>query len=168
MAGHHDAGDAETPDSERLQVGRLGRSHGLVGEIFCRAISDVPGRFAPGAVFELESGEQLQIESSRVYREGYLLRIAGVTSPETAKMLAGQNVYVLKTSREEFVMVHEVIGAHVIEGDGTSRGVVVAVQENPAHELLVTSEGALIPVVFVTEWGSSTVTVEVPEGLFDL
>jgi ribosomal 30S subunit maturation factor RimM len=163
-----DAGDVETPDSERLQVGRLGRSHGLAGEVFCRAISDLPGRFEAGSVLELESGEELHIEGSRSYREGYLLRLVGVGSPEAAKMLAGQNVYVPKSSHEGFILVHEVIGARVREADGTDRGVVVAVQENPAHELLVTSLGALIPVVFVTEWGSESVTVDVPEGLFDL
>ncbi len=47
--------------------------------------------------------------------------------------------------------VHELVGAEVVLPDGTAVGAVEAVQDNPAHELLVLDSGALVPVVFVTD-----------------
>ena len=52
--------------------------------------------------------------------------------------------------------------------DGTSVGTVTEVQANPASDLLVLDTGALVPVVFITEHGGGTLTIDPPEGLFDL
>ena len=45
---------------------------------------------------------------------------------------------------------------------------VVAVEANPAHDLLVLDGGALVPMVFVVSAGPGAVVVDPPEGLFDL
>ena len=45
---------------------------------------------------------------------------------------------------------------------------VVAVEANPAHDILVTDEGVLIPIVFVVEHGDGQVVVDLPEGLLQL
>ena len=39
---------------------------------------------------------------------------------------------------------------------------------NPASDLLELDTGHLIPLTFVTEFAGNVVTVEVPDGLFDL
>ena len=44
----------------------------------------------------------------------------------------------------------------------------MAVEANPAHDLLVLEGGALVPVVFVVDRRDGTVVVDVPEGLLDL
>jgi 16S rRNA processing protein RimM len=65
--------------------------------------------------------------------------------------------------------VHELVGAAVVEADGTERGVVEAVQDNPASDLLVLDSGALVPLRFVTGRDpEGRVVVEVPAGLFEL
>jgi 16S rRNA processing protein RimM len=49
------------------------------------------------------------------------------------------------------------------------RGVVTAVQANPAADLLVLDSGALVPVVFVVSGPEDgEVLVDVPDGLFEL
>ena len=49
------------------------------------------------------------------------------------------------------------------------RGVVRAVQDNPASDLLVLDSGALVPLTFVVGGPSDGVVhVEVPDGLFEL
>ena len=60
------------------------------------------------------------------------------------------------------------IGSTVREFDGTDRGTVIAVVANPASDLLELDTGHLIPLTFVTEFEAKLVTVEVPDGLFDL
>jgi 16S rRNA processing protein RimM len=66
--------------------------------------------------------------------------------------------------------VHELVGATCIDKDGTVLGTVVAVEDNPAHDLLVLDDGVLIPMVFVTEHdtGAHAVTVDLPDGLLEL
>jgi ribosomal 30S subunit maturation factor RimM len=65
--------------------------------------------------------------------------------------------------------VHELIGCRVVDQHGTDRGLVRAVQDNPAADLLVLEDDTLVPVVFVLDGPRDGILrVEVPEGLFDL
>jgi 16S rRNA processing protein RimM len=45
---------------------------------------------------------------------------------------------------------------------------VAAVEANPAHDLLVLDDGALVPMVFVVEQRDGVVVIDPPDGLFDL
>jgi len=45
---------------------------------------------------------------------------------------------------------------------------VIAVETNPAHDLLVLDDGALIPIVFVVDQEPGVVIVDVPNGLLDV
>jgi 16S rRNA processing protein RimM len=65
--------------------------------------------------------------------------------------------------------VHRLIGSRVVEPDGTDRGVVEAVQDNPASDLLVLDTGALVPMRFLVDRDDEDrLVVEVPTGLFEL
>ena len=65
--------------------------------------------------------------------------------------------------------VHELVGSAVVEADGTERGVVESVQDNPASDLLVLDSGVLVPLTFLTgRDADGRVVVEVPPGLFEL
>jgi 16S rRNA processing protein RimM len=63
--------------------------------------------------------------------------------------------------------VHELLGARVVEVDGTERGTVASVEANPASDLLVLDTGALVPLRFVVEHTKDRVVVDTPEGLFE-
>ena len=65
------------------------------------------------------------------------------------------------------VWVHEVIGASVIDRAGREHGRVVAVEANPAHDLLVLENGGLVPMVFVVEHEGDRVVIDPPDGLLD-
>ena len=69
---------------------------------------------------------------------------------------------------DDGLWVHELIGATVALVDGTEVGTIVEVQANPASDLLVLDTEALVPVVFVTHHEPGRVTIDPPEGLFDL
>jgi 16S rRNA processing protein RimM len=64
--------------------------------------------------------------------------------------------------------VHQLVGVEVVLTDGTAVGTVTEVEANPASDLLVLDTGALVPVVFVTATTPDRVTIDPPEGLFDL
>ena len=63
--------------------------------------------------------------------------------------------------------VHELIGSEVVEQDGTSHGIVVSVEANPASDLLVGEAGWLVPLRFVVERRGRQIVVDAPEGLFE-
>jgi 16S rRNA processing protein RimM len=73
--------------------------------------------------------------------------------------------------------VGRVIGAHGLRGEvvvelwdstGSQVGTVVAVEANPASDLLVLDGGALVPMCFVTEKQAVRLTVDLPPGLLEL
>ena len=64
--------------------------------------------------------------------------------------------------------VHALIGTDVVGVDHQAYGRCVAVVANPAHDLLELESGALVPVVFIVDATAGLVTIDPPEGLFDL
>ncbi len=153
----------------RLDVGRIGRVHGLRGDVHVVAISNRPERFAPGShVFV--AGRELVIETSRAAGNGWIVHLSGVDDRDAAEALRGETVQgqAAGDAPEGELWVHELIGCDVRDRAGTPLGRVEAVQANPAHDLLVLDGGVLIPVVFVVESRPGELVVDVPDGLLDL
>jgi 16S rRNA processing protein RimM len=159
-----------TDEPVLLEVGRVGRAHGLRGEVHVVAVSNVAERFAPGS--ELVVGDRpLVIRTARAAGTGWVVQFSGVDDRDSAERLRGRSVraVALETgSREGEVFVHEVIGAEVRDRSGARIGRVDAVQANPAHDLLVLDSGALVPFVFVVGQEPGVVVVDLPDGLLDL
>jgi len=60
------------------------------------------------------------------------------------------------------------VGCDVVDVEGTRRGRCVAVIANPASDLLELDTGALVPSTFVVDTDDTVITVDVPDGLFEL
>lgn len=153
----------------RLEVGRIGRAHGLHGEVSVVPITNRSERFAPGCV--LYAGDRtLVIAQARRQGDRWIVRFEGVDDRDAAEVLRNQLVTgdELGEAPEGEIWVHEVIGAEVRDRAGTVLGRVVAVEANPAHDLLVLDSGPLVPMVFVTAYADGVVTVDLPEGLLEL
>jgi 16S rRNA processing protein RimM len=153
----------------RLEIGRVGRAHGLQGEVSVAPITNRADRFAPGSV--LYGGDrELTIASSREHQDRWLVRFTGVDDRNAAEALRGTllTADAVPTEDDEELWVHELIGADVFDRAGAQIGRVTAVEANPAHDLLVLDNGALVPMVFVVGHGDGRVVVDVPEGLLDL
>jgi 16S rRNA processing protein RimM len=153
-------------------VGRIGRAHGLQGEVAVRFSSNRPERAAPGAVLYVGERE-LVIATSRPHQERILVRFDGVDDRTAAEALQGLELTAEPLGDEveladDELWVHEVVGAEVHDRSGAVVGRVVAVEANPAHDLLVLDGGALVPMVFVVEQRDGVVVIDPPEGLFDL
>jgi 16S rRNA processing protein RimM len=156
-------------DPVRLEVGRVGRAHGLRGEVHVVAVTNRSERFAPGSRLFVGDRE-LVVESARASGSGWVVKFAGVDDREAAQALRATIVHgdALGAAPEGELWVHEVIGAEVRDRAGARIGRVDAVQANPAHDLLVLDTGALVPMVFVVEHEPGVIVVDLPDGLLDL
>jgi len=155
-------------DPVLLEVGRVGRAHGLRGEVHVVAVSNVTARFEPGSRLRVGDRE-LIVAAARPAGSGWVVRFTGIDDRTAAEALRGRPVFGAALDHaDDELFAHDVIGAEVHDRAGARLGRVDAVQANPAHDLLVLETGALIPAVFVVETRPGVVVVDVPEGLFDL
>jgi 16S rRNA processing protein RimM len=131
-------------------------------------VSDRPERVARGAVLHTDSGD-LVVAEARAHQGRWLVRFEGCARREDVEHLRDRLLWAEPIDDDDELWVHELIGCRVLDQDGIDRGVVEAVQENPAADLLVLQGGTLVPVVFARGAPRDGILrVEVPEGLFDL
>ena len=156
-------------DPVRLEVGRVGRAHGLRGEVHVVAITNRAERFERGSRLFV-GGRELEVVSARASGSGFVVQFAGVTDRDAAEALRGLTVEgePLGDAPEGELWVHELIGAEMRDRAGARIGRVESVQANPAHDLLVLDSGALVPAVFVVDHEPGVVVVDLPDGLLDL
>lgn len=151
-----------------MEIGRLLKPHGLAGEMVVQLVTDRLERLAKGSVLHYDGGT-LTVTSSRPHLGKFLVRFAGVATREQCDALRGRVLSAPPLDAADGYWVHELVGATVVSSDGVERGVVESVQANPANDLLVLRGGALVPVTFIVDGPTDgRVTVEVPDGLFDL
>ncbi|MFZ6004914.1 MAG: ribosome maturation factor RimM [Actinomycetota bacterium] len=151
-----------------LEVGRITKAFGLRGEVLVALTSDRTSRLDRGSVLSTDRGELTVLSSAR-HQDRWIVQFAGIEDRTAADAWRG---VVLRAEPlpedDDTLWVHELIGARVALVDGTDVGSVVEVQANPASDLLVLDSGALVPVVFITEHAPGQITIDPPEGLFDL
>jgi len=152
-----------------LGLGRVGRPHGLKGEVVVTLHTDRPERTRPGAV--LHAGDRtLVVASARPHQGRWLVRFEGITDRIGAEELRGATRVgePLDDPGEGRIWVHELVGDEVRDVNGNSLGRVTAVEANPAHDILVLDDGALVPFVFVVEQEPGVLVVDLPDGLLDV
>lgn len=151
-----------------LEIGRITRPHGVRGEVSVLLTSNRTERLDPGSVLETANGP-LEVRSSRPHKGSWLVVFEGVNGRDAAEAL--RNVVLLGEPIDDpdELWVHELIGATVIDQDGTAHGDVTRVLENPASDLLEVDGGTLVPVQFIVSYTpNDEIHVDVPTGLFDL
>lgn len=158
-----------------LEIGHIGRPHGLRGDLLVRLVTNREGRLVPGSQVDC-AGRCLTVRSSRPVpgRQGghsssWLVSFEGVATREDAEQMTGAVLCVpAETGDGDGLWVHELIGSVVREREGADRGRVIAVQANPASDLLVLDDGALVPLRFVVAVHPGVLVIDPPPGLFDL
>lgn len=153
---------------DRLEVGRIGKPHGLRGEVHVIFVTDRAERWRAGAV--LYAGERgLQVLTARSHQGRQLVHFDGVDDRDGAETLRGLvlSADALPPTGDE-LQVHDVVGLAVRDRSGTPVGVVAALEANPAHDLLVLEDGALVPSVFVVDRDERGLVVDLPDGLLEV
>ncbi len=153
---------------DRLEVGRIGKAHGLKGEVVITPITNHVERFAVGSVLHVEDAP-LTILSSRPQSHRFVVRFEGVDDRNGAEALRGRFVHAdpLDAPPDDELFVHELIGAAVVGPEGEPYGTVESVEANPAHDQLVLDSGALVPMVFVVRQEAGRIVIDPPAGLFE-
>jgi 16S rRNA processing protein RimM len=154
-------------DPSLLEVGRLGRAHGIRGEMFVSLTSDRVERVSEGSSLEAE-GKWLTVVSSRPSAGRFIVSFAEIESRNDAEQMTGKVLRAHPLDDPEALWVHEMIGAMVVDVEGTEWGRCVAVVANPASDLIELDSGALVPSVFVVESSAENIVINPPEGLFEL
>lgn len=166
----------------RVVVGRIGRPHGIRGEVTVEPRTDEPDeRFAPGAVFALDKPrEDLVVERIHWHSGRLLVTFQGISDRNAAEALRGTLLEVERADDEvpddpEEFYDSTLVGCVVDHIDGSRMGEVVDVLHLPAQDLLVVLiEGqreALVPfvsaIVPVVDLPGRRLVIDPPDGLLD-
>jgi 16S rRNA processing protein RimM len=108
------------------------------------------------------------ITASARSTDRWRVHFEGIDDRSAAEALTGAVVSAEPIDDPDVLWIHQLFGCSVVEVDGTPRGRCVSVIENPAADLLELDSGALVPVTFVTTVADGVITVDPPEGLFEL
>ncbi|MDQ1396476.1 MAG: rRNA processing protein RimM [Acidimicrobiaceae bacterium] len=150
-----------------LEVGRIVKPHGIKGEVIVDLITDRSERVAAGSVLQSTRGPMAILQSSP-HLGRWIVAFEGVLDRTAAEGLRGLVLSAEPIADAETLWIHELIGCAVVDTAGAALGAVVSVEANPASDLLVLDGGALIPLHFVVSHEPGRVTVDPPDGLFDL
>ncbi len=139
------------------------------GEVVVVLYSDLTERLDAGSVLMSAKGP-LTVEASRPFSDRWIVAFDGILDRNGAEALRGLELTAEALEDPGKLFVHQLIGAEVIDTTSTQLGFVVAVESNPASDLLVLEGGALIPLRFVTDQrdGGATLVVDIPDGLLDV
>jgi 16S rRNA processing protein RimM len=165
-------------------VGRIGRPHGIRGEVTVEVRTDAPEvRFAPGSVLTADPSRvgPLTVAAARWHSGRLLLSVRGVTDRTAAEALRGVVLSVdveddeLPGDPAEFYD-HQLRGLDVRTLDGESIGVVddvlhlpgqdlLAVRRHDARETLIPFVEEMVPEI---DLALGRVVVAPPPGLLEL
>ena len=173
----------------RVIVGRVGRPHGVRGDLVIGVRTDEPDlRFAVGAVLDLheepdpgEPGDQhtLTVARARWHSGQLLVAFEGITDRTAAGELTGSWLSVdsgqlPRTGDPDEFRDHELIGLSVRTSAGEAVGVVtdvlhhgqdlLVVRRAPGQEHLVPFVKAIVPEVDVA---AGVLVIDPPPGLLD-
>jgi 16S rRNA processing protein RimM len=129
--------------TDAVQVGRVGKSHGLDGSFVVEHASESRELFATGATLIVDGAEATVVASKQARGRPVIRldrRVARGTAlhvPRSALAPAGEDEY----------YVFELVGLEVVEEDGRSLGEVVDVAPGVANDVLELNSGLALPMV---------------------
>ena len=167
----------------QLVVARVGRAHGIKGEVTVEVRTDEPElRLPPGAVLATDpaTAGPLTIETGRVHSGRLLLRFEGVRDRTGAEAL--RNVLLIADidpeelpEGEDEYYDHQLMGLDVVLTDGTEIGRITEISHLPSQDLFVVErpDGSEVYVPFVEEivleidLEEQRAVIDPPPGLID-
>jgi 16S rRNA processing protein RimM len=172
-------------DSDDVVVARIGKPHGLRGEVTVQLHTDDPeSRFAVGTVLATRatpgSGvpRALTIRSTRVHQGTWLLGFEDIPDRTGAESLRGTRLVAPAQASDDDDGWYEdqLVGLSVVDRSGTRLGEVTGLEVGPAQDLLVvrldTGTEAYLPfveaIVPEVDVEGGRVVVDPPDGLLEL
>ncbi|MGW3194484.1 ribosome maturation factor RimM [Streptomyces sp. NPDC001118] len=167
----------------QLVVARIGRAHGIKGEVTVEVRTDEPElRLAPGAVLATDpaSAGPLTIATGRVHSGRLLLRFEGVgdrTGAEALRntlLIAEVDPEELPEDEDEYYD-HQLIDLDVVTEDGTEVGRITEISHLPSQDLFIVErpDGTEVMIPFVEQivteidLAEQRAVITPPPGLID-
>jgi 16S rRNA processing protein RimM len=165
---------------ELIAVGKVGRARGVRGDVFVQPWTDAPEeRFGPGRTVRTATG-QLTVAASSQAGGKLVVHFEGVDDRAAAEALHGIQLFVPAAERpaledpDDFYDT-DLIGLAAHDPQGTALGPVTDIVHAGGADYLVVHVGGsdrLVPfvaaIVPTVDLARGTVTIDPPEGLFDL
>jgi 16S rRNA processing protein RimM len=166
----------------QLQVARIGKPHGIRGEVTVQVLTDAPeDRFVPGTEFVVEPASvgPLTVLSARWNKDILLLAFEEVETRNEAETLRGAKLFIeteeLDEDDDEGWYEHELVGLEARVGSQVV-GKISGLNTMPVQDLLVveTPDGKEILIPFVEQIVPEVnveegyVLVTPPAGLFEI
>lgn len=167
--------------SDRIALGRIRKAHGVRGEASVEPWTEFE-RFHEVPNVTLVSPDEAQtravtIEGARAHGDRALLKFSGIDTPEETQALQGWTVEIPETQARKLdadeYFLHDLVGTHLVDGEGRDRGEVVDVYEGGGGVLFNVRrpDGREYEVPFATsictdvDIAAKRITVDLPEGL---
>lgn len=170
-------------DADVVAVGRVGRAHGVRGDVFVEPWTDAPDeRFAAGAVVYAGEADRrpLTVAGSRDHSGKLVVHFVGLDDRNAIESIRGQLLVVPLAGRppladpDEFYDT-DLVGLSVSTVDGIALGPVTEVLHSPAGSVLAIDwhgREVLVPfrreVVPTVDLGRRLALIDPPEGLLEL
>ena len=142
----------------RLNVGRIGRAHGILGEATIEVRTDLAEeRFAIGAKLETDSHGDLTVKSGRVHNGILLLGFEGIDDRNSVEKLRNVLLYSQVDIdepgfEEDDYHVLQLVGCQAYLVDGDLLGEVSDVLNLPGQDVLsIKTEGGEVLIPFVRQ-----------------
>jgi 16S rRNA processing protein RimM len=167
----------------QLVVARIGRAHGIKGEVTVEVRTDEPElRLAPGAVLATEpaSTGPLTIETGRVHSGRLILRFEGVKDRTGAEALRN-TLLIAEVDPEELpeeedeYYDHQLMDLDVVTKDGEEVGRITEISHLPSQDLFIVErpDGSEVMIPFVEsivieiDLEEQRAVIDPPPGLID-
>ncbi|MGJ9405117.1 ribosome maturation factor RimM [Nesterenkonia aurantiaca] len=184
----HETDPQALPETaERLRVARIGKPHGIRGEVTAQLFTDEPEqRLAPGSVVIRIAGENtadrittlLTVTRQRWNKSIALLSFREVTDRDGAEALRGSTLYVEVATEQESDSdgwySHELAGFACVDAAGEPLGTLKELLTGTAQDLLVVTavngEDVMVPFVEAlvpeVDVENQRIVLTPPPGLF--
>ncbi|MFE7928948.1 ribosome maturation factor RimM [Streptomyces sp. NPDC057456] len=167
----------------QLVVARIGRAHGIKGEVTVEVRTDEPEqRLGPGAVLATDpaSTGPLTIETGRVHSGRLLLRFEGVRDRTAAEALRN-TLLIAEVDPEELpeedgeYYDHQLMDLDVVTKDGAEVGRITEISHLPSQDLFIVErpDGSEVMIPFVEsivteiDLEEQRAVIDPPPGLID-
>ena len=165
----------------QLVIGRIGRAHGVRGDLFVEPMTDEPDhRYADGTVLMTSDNTTLTVATSKWHSGRFVVHFQGVDDRTAAEALRGITLSLevdpaeLPDDPDEFYD-HQLVGLEVVLSDGSKVGDISEVIHLPSQDLLSVKREGDVEVLspFVTEFvpdidlETKRVTITPPPGLLN-
>ena len=166
-------------NEEVYKIGRLGKTHGVKGEVSCLFDDDIFDRVdADYLVLEVDGilvpffMEEYRFRSDSLA----LVKFCDIDTLDRAAELTGCDVYfprALAEEADEQLSLSSLIGFGLFEaGSGKKVGTIADIDDSTANILFELEDGRLIPATddLITDINTKdrTIKMEIPEGLLEL